>query len=124
MATHFLEPDPRNRAGDAVELRDPVGESQVAHAAAVEPTGPEAGGPARDASVEAAHCPARRRAEVQSEYAGPSAILLDLGGVAARRCIVLFSQIALDCEPAVPALKPRLELLEPEGGDRQREPLD
>jgi hypothetical protein len=69
VAAHLLEPDRGDRSGEPVDLGQPVGDAQVAHAATVIAAGPEARGPAGDQPVRRAQRPARAGAEIQRENA-------------------------------------------------------
>ena len=70
MPTHLLEPDRRDRPAQLVELGQPVGEAQVAHAAAVVAARAERHGAAGDQAVVRAQRPAGGGAEVEGEHGG------------------------------------------------------
>src|SRR5690625_5195395 len=70
VATHLLEPNRGDRSRQAVDLGEPVGEAQVAHAAAVITAGPEARSSAGDQPFGRAQRPAGAGAEIQRENAG------------------------------------------------------
>src|SRR5690606_5025403 len=61
------EPDRGDRTGKPVDLGEPGGEAQVAHAAAVEAAGTQRDGAAGDQTVVAADRPAGRGAEDERE---------------------------------------------------------
>ena len=65
MTTDLLEPDGSNGPGQTVQLAQPVGEAQVAHAPTIEAAGAEGSGPAGDQAILAMQGPACRCAEVE-----------------------------------------------------------
>ena len=70
VTTHFLEPDRADWPGQPVDLGQPVGKAQIAHATTVEATGFEAGRAAGDQTVMAAQGPPGCCAEIKGEDAG------------------------------------------------------
>jgi hypothetical protein len=69
MAADLLEPDGGDGTGQPVQFSQPVGEAQIAHAAAIKAAGAEAGRAAGDQTVMAAQGPAGRGAQIEGEDA-------------------------------------------------------